>query len=152
MRYQRKEAVQYALKWALSRNPAYYNYDSLGGDCTSFISQCLYAGLPQMNFRGYGWYYINGNQKSPSWTGVKYLYEFLMNNNAEGPRGKEVTRDLLEVGDIIQLSFSSAIFGHTLMVTSLENEEIRVCAHTIDSRNRLLDTYHFEKARFIRIF
>ena len=26
-----------------------------------------------------GWYYINGNNKSPSWSGVEYLYQFLIN-------------------------------------------------------------------------
>jgi len=151
MRYHRENAVHYALKWALSRNPAYYNYDYLGGDCTNFISQCLYAGIPQMNYRGYGWYYRNANHKSLSWTGVKYLYEFLINNQQEGPRGRLIMQNELEVGDIIQLSFTENIFGHTLMVTSLENNEIRICAHTIDSRNRLLSTYHYEKARYIRI-
>lgn len=151
MRYNRTNAVNYALKWALGRNPAYYNYDYLGGDCTNFISQCLYAGIPQMNFRGYGWYYINANYKSPSWTGVKYLYEFLIQNQYEGPRGIEISRSELELGDIIQLSFGNNIYGHTLIVTSLENDEIRICAHTIDSKNRLLDTYSYEKARFLKI-
>lgn len=151
MRYNRENAVKYALKWALGRNPTYYNYDYLGGDCTNFISQCLYAGIPQMNYRGFGWYYINGNNKSPSWTGVKYLYEFLINNKFEGPRGKEIAKEELEVGDIIQLSFSQNIYGHTLIVTNIENGEIRICAHTIDSKNRPLNTYSYEKARFIKI-
>lgn len=151
MRYNREEAVEYALKWALGRNPAYYNYDYLGGDCTNFVSQCLYAGIPQMNYRDFGWYYINANKKSPSWTGVKYLYEFLINNKYEGPRGKEINKHEIEVGDVIQLSFMDNIFGHTLIVTSLENREIRVCSHTIDSKNRLLSSYIYEKARFIKI-
>ena len=52
MRYNRKKAVEYALKWALDRNPRYLDYDDLGGDCTNFISQCLYAGIEEMNYRG----------------------------------------------------------------------------------------------------
>lgn len=151
MEYQREKAVQYALQWALGRNPAYYNYDALGGDCTNFVSQCLYAGIPQFNYRGYGWYYHNANQKSPSWTGVNYLYEFLLQNQYEGPRGSEVTRETIAVGDVIQLSFSQHIFGHTVIVTSIEKERIKVCAHTIDSRNRPLDTYSFEEIRWIHI-
>lgn len=152
MRYHRENAVNYALKWALDRNPAYYNYDNLGGDCTNFISQCLYAGIPQMNYRDYGWYYYSANQKSPSWTGVKYLYDFLINNQYEGPRGITILKNELEIGDVIQLSFANDIFGHTLIVTSLENSEIRICAHTIDSKNRLLSSYQYENARFIKIF
>ncbi|MBQ9315126.1 MAG: amidase domain-containing protein [Clostridia bacterium] len=151
MRYQREKAVNYALKWALSRNPYYYNYDYLGGDCTNFISQCLFAGIPQMNYRGYGWYYIDANNKSPSWTGVRYLYDFLISNRYEGPQGVEIQKSELEIGDIIQLSFSNNIYGHSLIVTSIENEAIRVCAHTVDSKNRPLSTYHYEKARFIKI-
>lgn len=152
MKYNRQKAVDYALKWALGRNPAYYDFDYLGGDCTNFVSQCLYAGIPQMNYRRYGWYYINANNKSPSWTGVKYLYEFLINNKFEGPKGIVVDKNELEIGDIIQLSFLNDVYGHSLIVTSIENNEIRICAHTIDSKNRLLDTYSYEKARFIKIF
>lgn len=152
MRYDREKSVAYARKWALSRNPAYYNYDYLGGDCTNFISQCLYAGIPEMNYRGYGWYYENGNDKSPSWTEVKFLYEFLIQNQWEGPRGIEIAKEELEIGDVIQLSFSNDVYGHSLIVTKIEGKNIYVCAHTVDSKDRLLDTYNYEKARFIKIF
>lgn len=151
MRYDRKKAVEYARKWALRRNPQYLNYDNLGGDCTNFISQCLFAGIGQMNFRGYGWYYIDGNNKSPSWTGVRFLYEFLIGNKYEGPRGRVITRSELEIGDLIQLSFTVGVFGHSLIVTSLEEGNVRICAHTIDSKDRLLDTYDYEEVRYIKI-
>ena len=76
--YDRNAAVAYAHKWAYSRNPAYYNYDKLGGDCTNFASQCLFEGARVMNFKPlYGWYYNSANDKSPSWTGVRFLYDFL---------------------------------------------------------------------------
>ena len=42
--YDRQAAVAYAHRWAYLRNPAFYNFDKLGGDCTNFASQCLYAG------------------------------------------------------------------------------------------------------------
>ncbi len=41
-KYEHELAVKYAKKWALSRNPKYYNFDPIGGDCTSFVSQCLF--------------------------------------------------------------------------------------------------------------
>ena len=67
--YDRNKAIAYAQKWAFSRNPKYYNFDGVGGDCTSFVSQCIYAGSKTMNYtRDIGWYYINGNNKSPSWS------------------------------------------------------------------------------------
>lgn len=151
MSYNRKLAVEYARKWALDRNPQYYNYDNIGGDCTNFISQCIYAGIGEMNYRGYGWYYINANRKSPSWTGVEYLYDFLINNKSEGPRGGLINKKDIEIGDVIQLSFDGNIFGHTLIVTFVDNEIIKVCAHTIDSKDRDLTSYNYEKVRFIKI-
>lgn len=36
--YDRNLVISYAKRWALSRNPKYYNFDAVGGDCTSFIS------------------------------------------------------------------------------------------------------------------
>ena len=70
--YDRKAAVRYAHQWAFSRNPAFYDYEELGGDCTNFASQCLYAGTGVMNFTPtFGWYYIDANQKAPAWTGVE---------------------------------------------------------------------------------
>lgn len=48
--YDRISSVSYANKWALTRNPLYYNFDKVGGDCTSFVFQCLYAGCKQMNY------------------------------------------------------------------------------------------------------
>ena len=122
-----------------------------GGDCTNFISQCLYTGIGEMNYRGYGWYYINANRKSPSWTGVEYLYNFLINNKYEGPRGSIITKDELEIGDLIQLNFSGNIYGHTLFVTEINGDDIRVCSHTIDSKDRLLSTYNFQNIRYIKI-
>ena len=56
--YDRSKAAAYAEKWAFSRNPRYISFDGMGGDCTSFVSQCLYAGTGVMNFtRDTGWYY-----------------------------------------------------------------------------------------------
>ena len=50
MHYDRSAAVAYARKWAFGRNPEYYDFGGIGGDCTNFVSQCLYAGAGVMNF------------------------------------------------------------------------------------------------------
>ena len=69
--YDRAAAVEYALTWAFRRNPAYYDFSEIGGDCTNFASQCVYAGSGVMNYTpDVGWYYINVNNRSPSWTGA----------------------------------------------------------------------------------
>ena len=48
--YNRRAAGASAHKWAYGRNPAFYDFSEIGGDCTNFASQCLYAGTGIMNF------------------------------------------------------------------------------------------------------
>lgn len=79
MAYMRARAVAYAHRWAFSRNPEYANFDLMGGDCTNFVSQCLYAGCRVMNFTpDVGWYYQSLNDRSAAWAGVQDLFTFLI--------------------------------------------------------------------------
>ena len=153
--YNRQKVYEYARKWAYARNPKYYNFETVGGDCTNFVSQCIFAGCGQMNYnKNNGWYYINGNNKSPSWTGVEFLYKFLLLNNSIGPRGKLSNINNLEVGDVIQLSFNGSRFSHSLVVvqngTNVKNTLI--AAHTYDAFGKSLKEYSFEKYRCIHIY
>jgi hypothetical protein len=76
--YNRERAVAYADAWAFRRNPRYSDFSDLGGNCTNFISQCVYAGSGIMNFRSvFGWYYHSMNDRSLSWTGVEFFKNFL---------------------------------------------------------------------------
>lgn len=154
--YQRQEVVEYAKKWAFSRNPNYYNFDSVGGDCTSFASQCIYAGCKIMNYsKRNGWYYINGNNKSPSWSGVEFLYQFLVNNTSTGPYGRISSQEKIEIGDIAQLSFDGIKFSHTLVITSIitpfDLSKIKISSHTLDNFGKAISEYSFQKIRFIHI-
>lgn len=84
--YDRSKAAAYAEKWAFSRNPRYISFDGMGGDCTSFVSQCLYAGTGVMNYtRDTGWYYNSASDRAAAWSGVPYLYRFLTGNRSVGP-------------------------------------------------------------------
>ena len=49
--YDRQSAVDYAKLWAKARNSRYMNFDGMGGDCTNFASQCLFAGTGIMNYK-----------------------------------------------------------------------------------------------------
>ena len=44
LQYDRAAAVTYAHTWAYRRNPDYFDFSGIGGDCTNFASQCIYAG------------------------------------------------------------------------------------------------------------
>ncbi|WP_273482350.1 amidase domain-containing protein [Dysosmobacter welbionis] len=119
--YDRRAAVLYAHRWAYGRNPAFYDYEHLGGDCTNFASQCIYAGSGVMNFTPtFGWYYIDPDQKAPAWTGVPYLYNFLVREEkTEGPAAHPCELRDLRPGDLIQLSFDGENFRHTPVVVSV---------------------------------
>ncbi len=152
--YDRNSAISYAKKWALSRNPRYYNFDAVGGDCTSFVSQCLFAGSKKMNYNNeHGWFYNNGYDKSPSWSGVEYLYKFLISNRSYGPRGIEVSPEKAEIGDIVQLSFDGNKFSHSLIILSTADDfnSFSIAAHTYDVLGKKIGEYSFLKIRFIHI-
>lgn len=151
--YQREKARAYAQKWAYGRNPNYYNFDSVGGDCTSFVSQCLFEANTIMNYHTNGWYYRSGNDKSPSWSGVEFLHQFLTKNTSVGPFGKEIEIEQVNVGNIAQLSFEGQKFSHSLLLvekTGETLEDLYVATHTFDSYGRKISSYTFLNIRFIR--
>ncbi len=156
-RYDREAAVRYAHKWALSTNPAYYNYDKLGGDCTNFASQCIYAGSGVMNYTPtFGWYYIDANRKAPAWTGVPYLYNFLTRkSDSVGPKARECTMSELQPGDIIQLLFDGSEFQHCPVVVDasapFSPSDILVAAHSYNADYRPLITYDYREIRCLHI-
>lgn len=155
--YDRESAVRYAHKWAYGRNPAYYDYENIGGDCTNFVSQCIYAGSGVMNYsQPLGWFYSNANNKAPAWTGVPYLYNFLTRKKQTiGPVAELCELQELQPGDIVQLSFSGTIFQHSPIVVSINQpttlDGILVAAHSIDTDNRPLSTYAYQQVRFLHI-
>lgn len=155
--YDREAAVLYAHEWAYGRNPRFYDYENLGGDCTNFASQCLYAGGGVMNYTPeLGWYYIDANQKAPAWTGVIYFYNFLTRSGRwTGPVGREVSLQEIQPGDFIQLSFDGKEFQHTPIVVQANQpqspENILLAAHSFDADNRPLSTYSYQAIRFLHI-
>ena len=142
--YDRKLASVYAQKWALARNPKFYAFDDIGGDCTNYISQCLLAGGGVMDFDKYfGWYYNSQHDRSPSWTSVQYLQKFLLSNSQKGPFATIQSLQNLQVGDLIQLKQTQNGFNHTLIISKILGENIYVCAHDNDSLNRPLHNYKY---------
>ena len=156
LRYNAGKAVDYAHRWAYKRNPQYYNFDAIGGDCTNFVSQCLYAGSQVMNYKpDFGWYYISAANRAAAWTGVEYLHNFLINNDGAGPFGSLVDISQIKPGDIIQLKFDADNYGHSLLVVSAGKmtrlRDIKVATHTMDADNRPLSSYTFSEMRCIHI-
>lgn len=150
--YNRKDTIQYAENWAMKRNPRYISFDGIGGDCTNFASQCVYAGCQVMNYtRDYGWYYNGPYNRAAAWSGVEFLYRFLTTNLGVGPYAEEVEPDRLQPGDLIQLGDEKGHFYHTPVVMSANSGNILVSAHSYDALNRPLQSYSFAQIRCLHI-
>lgn len=158
--YNRERALEYALRWALSRNPLFYDFTGGGGNCTNFVSQSVLAGSLVMNpTPTFGWYYSSVNDRAPSWTGVEEFYEFLcgvgdfpQKFTRQGPFGVVVQRERVEIGDVVQLSNPQGVFYHSLLVSGFsEDGGILVCAQSNDALNRPLSTYTYATERFLHI-
>lgn len=149
--YDRDKAVAYGQKWAYARNPQYYDFEVLGGDCTNFASQCLYAGCGVMNYLPvFGWYYLGLNNRAPAWTGVKYFYNFMTGNQVMGPYGVEADKQDMQIGDFVQLNQGDR-YTHTLLVVKVLPGDLLIASHTTDSFNRPLSTYYTHSKRYIHI-
>lgn len=155
LKYNRELAVDYALKFALQRNPNFFDYTYQGGNCTNYVSQCIYAGAHQMNTSPNGWFYFSPTNTSISWANVEPLYNFLTTNQYDGPFAKYSPLEMCEVGDIIQLKFiNKPVFSHALVITKIQTRTpsgIYVCANTRDIKNLPLGSYDYEKSRLVHI-
>ena len=150
--YNRENAVAYARKYAFGQNSLFGNFAGIGGNCTNFVSQSIYAGGCVMNYKPtFGWYYISLDDRSPSWTGVEFFFNFITQNAGVGPFGRVATSDELEIGDVIQLGRESEGFYHTLLVVGFDSEDILVAAQTDNAYARPLSTYDYDFARYVKV-
>ena len=152
-RYNRNAAVAYAeryTKWYRPWNLSYYYYTS--GDCTNFVSQCLYAGGIQMTDRWYGYRNKKGQFiRSDSWSLVEPMRRYFANwkyirqisfisfygGGYSYQTGSEKniisTLSSLHKGDIIFIDFKfdkKAIYTHTVIINRLSGDDIFYAAHT----------------------
>lgn len=150
--YNREAALMYAERYAFSQNPLFGNFAGIGGNCTNFVSQCLYAGSCIMNYKStFGWYYISLNERAPAWTGVDFFYNFILGNKDVGPYGRDASSDELEIGDVIQLGKNGEGYYHTLLVVGFDGEDILVAAQTENAFARPLSSYQNDYERYIKI-
>lgn len=71
--FNKSKVVEYAERYALNYNKEYLSFDGKGGDCSNFVSQCIYAGgLPRTET----WKPYTG-----VWIRVVELRDYLINNN-----------------------------------------------------------------------
>ena len=158
--YIRENALLYANRYAFSQNPVFGNFAGIGGNCTNFVSQCIYAGSCKMNYKKtFGWYYIDQNNRAPAWSGVDELYSFLTgapdfiaNNGGYGPYATDArSASRIDLGDIIQLAREDGSFYHSLIITGFTDNDILVSAQSNDALDKPLSQYSYASLRAIHI-
>lgn len=127
--YSYQDAVAYADKYATSYNPAYPNYNSIGGDCANFVSQCLYAGgLPMTD----GWFFRDSNNRSSSWSLADGLFKYLSascGTAVENPADSDVTAG----NPVFYYSAGKGRYSHTAICVGVNASGVPVVdAHNND--------------------
>jgi hypothetical protein len=174
--YNREKAALYAKKWTedgkkLRNSPPWGNYDTPqgDGDCTNFVSQCIYAGGIPMDSKGHEyeqwkWYSDTYNPapvpkgRVAAWTGVDALYKYCKLNKSYGMSAQVgVEWDSIHIGDVVQLGKSENDFFHSVIVSGYvydENEELKdflISCHTTDRNDYPLSAYSYPLKRYIHI-
>ena len=154
--FNRQRAVEYALRWALVRNPKFPDYsgNGQGGDCTSFVSQVMMAGgwteVPGLRFDRTAWWSEKA-KSSHSWAGADPFASFLRSSG----RARVCGRDELALADIVQIRNPDGPLHHTMVVTGITPrrgeyheavDEIYVSYHSRDNKNNLLNTIEGSEA------
>jgi hypothetical protein len=72
-------------------------------------------------------------------------------NKDVGPFGRVVDISEAMVGDVIQLQNEENVFYHTLIISQITENEIFICANSVDSLDRPLSSYTYKSLRAIHI-
>jgi len=99
----------------------------------------------------FGWYYRSSNDRTPSWSGVEYLFNFLTTNKEAGPYAEQTDAASVEIGDIIQLGNADNHFYHSPVVVKVTEQDIFIAAHTYDAYMRPLSSYLYSAVRYLHI-
>ncbi|MBR1390481.1 MAG: amidase domain-containing protein [Lachnospiraceae bacterium] len=149
LNYTASNATSYALQYALTPNSSYADFTNYGGDCTNFISQCLYAGGKSMHYgtaySGNCWYYTTSTNRSSTWTGASQFRNYVLSSNSQLNMSTSSWSSVVN-GDIIQLLSSGSAY-HSLIITGIAygtyvRSDLLVCAHTTNRRHVSLQAYY----------
>lgn len=127
----------------------YYDFSLITGnhDCTNFISHCLLAGGASKNVSANGWYYNTLSDRTPSWSNVTYLHNFLVRDSStrgpkgvssEYPAGNSLTSlySSCRIGDLIQIKYKGASnYGHSTIVTGKNLSQTTILITSRTSQN-----------------
>lgn len=150
--YNPTAAKNYAHKWAYSKNNDYNYYGSNGGDCTNFVSQCLYAGglketKPSRKPNGIMgttsyWYSDKPNVSTP-WIRVSDFHSYwapkVPDANYQGDT--TVSRNG-NIGDVVQFRYAGTLKRwHTMIITKKDKNQVYLSGHTTNRKDYPISAY-----------
>lgn len=148
--YSSYNSTTYALTYAITPNSSYADFTNSGGDCTNFISQCLYAGGKSMHYgtayAGDCWYYTTGTNRSSTWTGANQFRTYIFSGNSHLNMSSSTWGSVVS-GDIIQLINGNNQAYHSMIITGVQygasgRQDLLVCAHTSNRKHVSLNFYY----------
>ena len=174
--YSGSTAASYAQRYAKNYNKAAYPSYSIisGGDCTNFVSQCLFAGgIPKVGSKTtegvYSsttqWYCIctydpgyqsgNGREYAVSTSWIRAIdFNAYMTSVAKSKSVKSSESALnssCSVGDIVQLLSDAGTPYHSVIISQKTTSGAKYCGHTYDKLNEPISTI-FSDANKVVLF
>lgn len=156
--YDREAAVAYAREWAEERNPQWQSYDSLGGNCMNFVSQCLFAsGIPMDRSGNARCYWFSDANRAPAWTGVDSFRDYADSNTGYGLSARiGAAFGTGEEGDVI-LMCDDGDYNHAVIISQVVQDETGetidylICSNTGNYRDFPVSAYMYTDQELVKI-
>ncbi|WP_276981326.1 amidase domain-containing protein [Johnsonella ignava] len=157
--YDREAVSKAAKKYAYNYNKLFVQYTGAGGDCTNYVSQCIWQS-PGWGFDRIGknnsvkWACKKNSDKkyvyeTVSWVGVNELWTYFQINDSFSQAGtvygvSSTTRGYnssnVQVGDVIQF-YNGNIWRHSVIVSEITDGIVYCAAHSSNYARRKLSEY-----------
>lgn len=171
--YDAEAALKYAMSWVdpvevLRNDNEFGVYDSYGGNCNNYISQCLNAGGIPMDYSGdintqWKWFGEevdldeSESGRSPAWAGVEEFYTYASENDGYG-LAATVDDNVYSgtVGDILQYGQEDE-WLHSVIITDVITDsdgnmvDYLINSNTTDRINYPASAYGYSELRLIKI-
>ena len=157
--YDRVAAYDYLMAYCDERNPAWYAYDDVGGNCMNFGSQVLLAGgIPEDEKGDEEWYWDGQNDLDLSWINVGRFYDYCRKNEGFGlVADTEAGYYTGEVGDVLIVGFSGD-HRHTTIISDIVKDkagntvDYLISCNTTNYRDFPASAYYYTFHRLVKIF
>ena len=157
--YDRNAAYEYLMEYCHKRNPRWYAYDAVGGNCMNFGSQVLLAGgIPEDERGDEEWYWDGQNDLDLSWINVGRFYTYCRDNEGYGlVADTEAGYYTGEVGDVLIVGFNGDHRHATIISTVVQDEtghtvDYLISCNTTNYRDFPASAYYYTFHRLIKIY